>query len=54
VGFLRFEGLVQESFDVQLLRGIRYPEITEPDSDLIAGAFVVPVEALVEVPGTRG
>ncbi len=53
-GFLRFEGLVQEIFDVQVLRGIRYPEIAEPDSDLIAGAFVVPAEALAELPGARG
>lgn len=49
VGFLRFEGLVQEIFDVQLLAGIRYPEIAEPDSDLIAGAFALPQEALAEV-----
>lgn len=45
-GFLRFEGVVQEIFDLQVLAGIRYPEIAEPDSDLIAGAFVVPTEAL--------
>ncbi len=45
-GFLRFEGIVQEIFDLQVLAGIRYPEIAEPDSDLIAGAFVVPTEAL--------
>lgn len=46
---MRFEGLVQEIFDVQLLRGIRYPEIAEPDSDLTAGSFVLPAEALAEV-----
>ncbi|HEX2224967.1 MAG TPA: TIGR03032 family protein, partial [Thermoanaerobaculia bacterium] len=51
VGFLRFEGLVQEIFDVQLLPGVRYPEIAEPDSDLIAGAFALPQEALAEVAG---
>jgi uncharacterized protein (TIGR03032 family) len=42
LGFLRFEGLVQEIFDVQLLAGVRHPEIAEPDSDLIAGAFALP------------
>lgn len=47
--FLRFEGLVQEIFDVQLLPGIRYPEIAEPDSDLVAAAFALPREALAEV-----
>jgi uncharacterized protein (TIGR03032 family) len=49
-GFLRFEGLVQEIFDLQVLPNIRYPEIAEPDSDLTAGAFVLPAEALAEVP----
>ncbi|HBL30542.1 MAG TPA: TIGR03032 family protein, partial [Acidobacteria bacterium] len=47
-GFLRFEGLVQEIFDVQLLRA-RWPEIAEPDSDLVAGSFALPQEALAEV-----
>jgi uncharacterized protein (TIGR03032 family) len=50
-GFVRFEGLVQEIFDVQLLPGLRYPEIAEPDSDLVAGAFALPQEALAEVVG---
>jgi uncharacterized protein (TIGR03032 family) len=54
LGFLRFEGLVQEIFDVQLLAGIRYPEIAEPDSELVAGAFALPAEALAEVAGARG
>jgi uncharacterized protein (TIGR03032 family) len=48
-GFLRFEGLVQEIFDLQVLQNIRYPEIAEPDSDLTAGAFVLPAEALADV-----
>jgi uncharacterized protein (TIGR03032 family) len=50
-GFLRFEGIVQEIFDVQVLPGIRWPEIAEPESDLINGAFVLPQEALAEVAG---
>jgi len=49
VGFLRFEGKVQEIFDVQALPGIRYPEIAEPDSDLIATSFALPEAALAEV-----
>jgi uncharacterized protein (TIGR03032 family) len=49
-GFLRFEGLVQEIFDLQVLPNIRYPEIAEPDSDLTAGAFVLPAEALASTP----
>jgi uncharacterized protein (TIGR03032 family) len=46
VGFLRFEGVVQEIFDVQILPGIRYPEIAEPDSDLIGNSFVLPTAVL--------
>jgi uncharacterized protein (TIGR03032 family) len=47
-GFLRFEGLVQEIFDVQVLPA-RWPEIAEPDSDLIASSFVVPDAVLPKV-----
>jgi uncharacterized protein (TIGR03032 family) len=45
-GFLRFEGLVQEIFDVQILHGIRWPEIAEPEADLIGRSFVLPDAAL--------
>jgi uncharacterized protein (TIGR03032 family) len=47
-GFLRFEGNVQEIFDVQLLRA-RWPELVEPDADLVATSFAVPPAALSEV-----
>ncbi len=46
VGFVRFEGIVQEIFDVQVLAGRRYPELVEVDADLPSTAFVVPTEAL--------
>ncbi len=49
VGFLRFEGKVQEIFDVQALPGLRYPEIAEPESDLVASSFALPEAALAEV-----
>ena len=42
VAFLRFEGAVQEIFDVQLLRGVRWPELVEPDDDLTGSTFVLP------------
>ncbi len=42
IGFLRFEGAVQEIFDVQLLPGIEYPELMEPDDERLAGLFIVP------------
>jgi uncharacterized protein (TIGR03032 family) len=45
VGFLRFEGQVQEIFDVQVL-GARMPDIVEQGSALSGSVFVVPQEAL--------
>ena len=41
-GFLRFEELVQEIFDVALLSGFRYPEIAEEGSDAASQSFVLP------------
>jgi len=41
VGFLRFEGTVQEIFDVQVLRGFRYPELLEPGDEVVASSFTV-------------
>lgn len=40
-GFVRFEGIVQEIFDVQLLDGIRKPDVIEPADDVVSGAFVL-------------
>jgi uncharacterized protein (TIGR03032 family) len=45
VGFLRFEELVQEVFDVALLPGLRYPEIAEEGSDAASTSFVLPETA---------
>jgi uncharacterized protein (TIGR03032 family) len=42
VGFLRFEELVQEVFDVALLTGLRYPEIAQEGSDAATNSFVLP------------
>jgi uncharacterized protein (TIGR03032 family) len=42
VGFLRFEELVQEVFDVAVLPGHRYPEIAEEGSDAASQSFVLP------------
>ena len=49
VGFLRFEGQVQEIFDVQVL-GARMPDIVEQGSALSGSVFVVPQEALEAAP----
>jgi uncharacterized protein (TIGR03032 family) len=53
VAFLRFEGDVQEIFDVQILFGIRYPEVLELTSPLVATSFTVPDEMLPEVATTE-
>jgi len=46
VGMLRFEDLVQEIFDVQILPGLRFPEMVEPASPWVKRSFVLPDEAL--------
>jgi uncharacterized protein (TIGR03032 family) len=50
VAFLRFEEAVQEIFAVQILPGIRFPEILEWDAERIATSYVLPDEALRDVP----
>jgi uncharacterized protein (TIGR03032 family) len=42
VGFLRFEELVQEIFDVTILAGTRYPEIAEAGSEAVSYSFALP------------
>jgi uncharacterized protein (TIGR03032 family) len=49
VAFLHFQGAVQEIFDVQVLHGLRYPELLEPSSELLATSYVVPDAALADV-----
>jgi uncharacterized protein (TIGR03032 family) len=49
VAFLRFEGAVQEIFAVQILPGIRVPEIINENDQIIGNSFVLPDEALKEV-----
>jgi uncharacterized protein (TIGR03032 family) len=41
-GFLRFEDLVQEIFDVALLPGARFPELAEATGETTAASFVLP------------
>jgi uncharacterized protein (TIGR03032 family) len=59
VAFLRFEAGVQEVFAVQVLPGIRYPELlTAEDADaeteeLLANAFVLPDAAMADVQPIR-
>jgi uncharacterized protein (TIGR03032 family) len=45
VGFLRFEAGVQEIFAVQVLHGIRYPEVLEWSDARLSQAYVLPEAA---------
>jgi uncharacterized protein (TIGR03032 family) len=50
VAYLKFEDQVQEIFAVQVLPGVRWPEIVSDDAALLGSSFIVPHEALLEVP----
>jgi uncharacterized protein (TIGR03032 family) len=49
VGFVRFEAGVQEIFAVQLLRGIRFPEIVPWNDRRTFNSYVLPDDALKDV-----
>jgi uncharacterized protein (TIGR03032 family) len=50
IALLRFEDAVQEVFAVQVLAGKRYPELINDDQKLMENSFVLPDEALQDVP----
>ena len=50
VGFIRFEELVQEVFDVAILPGLRFPEIAEAGSDTVRHSFALPDGGRVGAP----
>ena len=50
VAFLRFEGTVQEIFDVQILNGARFAELLEPNATLLDTTYAMPRTALADVP----
>jgi uncharacterized protein (TIGR03032 family) len=50
IGFVKFEDAVQEIFAVELLRGMRYPDVVNHDLDLIGRSYVLPDDALALVP----
>lgn len=49
VAFLHFEEGVQEIFAVQVLSGLRFPDVLLPDDPAVAHAFILPDEALADV-----
>lgn len=50
VAFVKFEDAVQEIFAVQVLQGFRFPDVINDDETLIADSFVLPDDALGDVP----
>jgi hypothetical protein len=52
VALLRFDTAVQEIFAVTVLPGRRWPELINDDETVLENAFVVPDQALADVPAT--
>ena len=52
VAFLRFEAGVEEVFAVRVLPGMRYPELLNEGEDAIADSFILPDDALADVPSS--
>ncbi len=50
VAFVKFEDAVQEIFAVEVLPGIRYPDVITDNKELLASSFVLPDDALADVP----
>ncbi len=42
VGSVRFDDRIEEVFDVCVLPGVTYPEVAEPDSDLVRRSWLLP------------
>jgi uncharacterized protein (TIGR03032 family) len=49
VAFLKFQADVQEIFAVQVLQGLRFPEIVTADENALLHSFVLPDDCLMEV-----
>lgn len=50
IAWVRFEDAVQEIFAVEVLGNARFPDVVIDDRELLAGSFVLPDEALADVP----
>jgi hypothetical protein len=42
VAFLKFDGIVQEIFAIQVLPGILYPDLINEAGEILDGSFVLP------------
>jgi uncharacterized protein (TIGR03032 family) len=54
IGFIRFEGDVEEIFAVQVLHNTIFPEVLEPNDELLNTCYVLPDECLKDVQPPRG
>jgi uncharacterized protein (TIGR03032 family) len=52
VAFLKFEDAVQEIFAVQILPRMRFPDLINDDPKLLADSFVLPDDALRQLPAS--
>jgi len=50
VAFVKFEDAVQEIFAVEVLPNMRYPDVITDNKELLARSFVLPDDALADVP----
>jgi hypothetical protein len=50
LGFCRFEEGVQEIFAVEVLPGVRFPDLANHDSEIVGQSYVLGDDALAEVP----
>ena len=50
LGFCRFEEGVQEIFAIEVLPGVRYPDLINHDAKLVGQSYVLSDEVLSEVP----
>jgi hypothetical protein len=50
LGFCRFEEGVQEIFAVEVLPGVRFPDLVNHDAELVGRSYVLGDDALADVP----
>ena len=51
VAFVKFEEALQEIFAVQVLPGIRFPDVVNDDTRVLADSFVIPEHSVKLAPG---
>ncbi|MBI3866449.1 MAG: TIGR03032 family protein [Planctomycetia bacterium] len=50
VAWVKFEDAVQEIFAVEILQNARFPDVVIDDQEILAGSFILPDQALHDVP----